>query len=53
MYAQENRAPVDADYERLLQMVPSVVMDRLNLENDSLARHDPERLVKAIFPEVV
>jgi uncharacterized cofD-like protein len=52
MYAQENRTPVEADYERLLQMVPSVVMDRLNLENDSLARHDPERLVKAIFPDV-
>lgn len=53
MYAQENRAPVEADYERLLQMVPNVVIDRLNLENDSLARHDPERLVKAIFPEVI
>lgn len=51
MYAQENRAPVEVDYERLLQIVPSVIVDRLNLENDSLARHDPERLVKAIFPE--
>jgi uncharacterized cofD-like protein len=51
MYAQENREPVEIDRERLLQMVPSVVVDRLNLENDSLARHDPERLVKAIFPE--
>jgi uncharacterized cofD-like protein len=51
MYAQENRTPVEVDRERLLQMVPSVVVDRLNLENDSLARHDPERLVKAIFPD--
>lgn len=53
MYAQENRAPVEVDRERLLQMVPSLVVDRLNLENDSLARHDPERLVKAIFPDEV
>lgn len=51
MYAQENRAPVEVDRERLLQMIPSLVVDRLNLENDSLARHDPERLVKAIFPD--
>lgn len=51
MYAQENRAPVEVDRERLHQIVPSVVVDRLNLENDSLARHDPERLVNAIFPE--
>lgn len=53
MYAQENRAPVSVDRDRLLQIVPSLTIDRLNLENDSLARHDPERLVKAIFPEVV
>src|SRR5215470_14575831 len=53
MYAQENRCPVEVDHERLLQIVPNVIIDRLNLENDSLARHDPERLVKAIFPEEV
>jgi uncharacterized cofD-like protein len=51
MYAQENREPVVVDRERLLQLVPDLVIDRLNLENDSLARHDPERLVRAIFPE--
>lgn len=53
MYALENREPVVADRERLLQLVPNVVFDRLNLENDSLARHDPERLVNAIFPDEV
>jgi uncharacterized cofD-like protein len=53
MYAQENRSPVEIDRERLQQIVPSLVVDRLNLENDSLARHDPERLVKAIFPDEI
>ncbi len=53
MYAQENRAPVEVDHDRLLQIVPSLVVDRLNLENDSLARHDPARLVKAIFPDEI
>jgi uncharacterized cofD-like protein len=52
MYAQEsNREPVAVDQERLSQLVPTIVIDQLNLENDTLARHDPERLVKAIFPE--
>jgi uncharacterized cofD-like protein len=51
MYAQENREPVIADRPRLTQLVPGLVIDRLNLENDTLARHDPERLVKAIFPD--
>ena len=52
MYAQENnRVPVEVDRERLLQLVPNLVIDHLNLENDSLARHDPERLVRAIFPD--
>ncbi|HEY0757172.1 MAG TPA: uridine diphosphate-N-acetylglucosamine-binding protein YvcK [Ktedonobacteraceae bacterium] len=51
MYAQENRTPVEVDAERLVELVPNVIIDRLNLENDSLARHDPDRLVKAIFPE--
>lgn len=54
MYAQESgRKPVVADRERLLQIVPNLIIDQLNLENDSLARHDPERLVRAIFPESV
>lgn len=53
MYAQENQRPVEVDREHLFQIVPNVVIDRLNLENDNLARHDPERLVKAIFPEEI
>jgi uncharacterized cofD-like protein len=52
MYAQESRGPVVADHERLEDLVPNVIIDHLNLENDSLARHDPERLVKALFPEL-
>lgn len=51
MYAQENREPVAVDQSRLLELVPSLGIDRLNLENDNLARHDPERLVRAIFAE--
>ncbi len=51
MYAQENREPVEVDRARLLQIVPSLTIEHLNLANDSLARHDPERLVRAIFPE--
>ncbi len=51
MYAREKDEPVVIDRARLLQMVPNVVIDRLNIESDSLARHDPERLVRAIFPD--
>lgn len=50
-YASERSEPVIADRSRLTQMVPSVVIEHLNLENDRLARHDPERLVRAIFPD--
>jgi uncharacterized cofD-like protein len=52
-YAGENKVPVEVDRENLYQLVSNVVIDQLNLENDSLARHDPERLVKAIFPEEI
>lgn len=51
MYAEEHREPVIVDRARLLQLVPNLVIDRLNLENDTLARHDAQRLVRAIFPE--
>jgi uncharacterized cofD-like protein len=52
-YAEEESEPVLVDHQRLTQMVPSIVIDRLNLEDDTLARHDPERLVRAIFsPEL-
>jgi hypothetical protein len=27
-----------------------VVIEHVNLEDDQLARHDPERLLRAIFP---
>lgn len=49
-YAQEVSEPVIADHTRLSHLVPHVVIEPLNLENDRLARHDPERLVRAIFP---
>lgn len=53
IYAQERMRPVSVDQERLLQIVPGLVIEALNMENDSLARHDPERLVRAIFPESI
>jgi 2-phospho-L-lactate transferase/gluconeogenesis factor (CofD/UPF0052 family) len=49
-YAQEKSEPVLVDRARLSRMVPHVLIEHLNLENDKLARHDPERLVQAIFP---
>lgn len=49
-YAQEKSEPVIVDRARLARLVPSVLIEHLNLENDKLARHDPERLVRAIFP---
>jgi uncharacterized cofD-like protein len=49
-YAEELSEPVIADHSRLTRMVPNVVIAPLNLEDDRLARHDPERLVRAIFP---
>lgn len=52
-YARKNQRPVEVDRERLHQIVPNVVIDHLNLENDNLVRHDPERLVKAIFQDEI
>ena len=49
-YAQEKSEPVIVDRARLARFVPNVLIEHLNLENDRLARHDPERLVRAIFP---
>ena len=51
-YAQEVSEPVITDRAKLARMVPHIVIEHLNLENDRLARHDPERLVRAIFPEM-
>jgi uncharacterized cofD-like protein len=50
MYAQEKSEPAMVDRTQLTRLVPNVVIEHLNLEGDRLARHDPERLVRAIFP---
>src|SRR3989440_3697581 len=49
-YAEEKSEPVTVDRAQLARLVPNVVIEHLNLEDDRLARHDPERLVRAIFP---
>lgn len=49
MYAEEGSTPVIIDHAELSRLVPSIVVEQLNLEDDTLARHDPERLVQAIF----
>jgi uncharacterized cofD-like protein len=51
-YAQERSEPVVADRSRLARLVPSVVIEHVNLEDSPFARHDPERLVQAIFQRV-
>src|SRR6266567_4360995 len=48
-YAEERCEPVLPDRARLTRLVPNVTIEHLNLEDDRLARHDPERLVRAIF----
>ena len=50
-YAEEKSAPVVVDRARLSRLVPHVLIEHLNFENDKLVRHDPERLVRAIFPD--
>jgi uncharacterized cofD-like protein len=49
MYSEEQSEPVVVDRMRLSQLVPNVTVEPLRLEDDSLARHDPERLVRAIL----
>lgn len=51
MYAEEQSEPVIADRAQLARLVPNVVIEHLSLESNGPARHDPERLVRAIFPE--
>jgi uncharacterized cofD-like protein len=51
MYAEEKSEPVIVDRAQLARLVPHVLIEHLNLENDKLARHDPECLVRAIFPD--
>ena len=48
-YAEERSEPVAVDRARLTRLVPNVMIGSYNLEDDMLARHDPERLVRAIF----
>ncbi len=48
-YAEQRSEPVLPDRARLARLVPYVTIEHLNLEDDRLARHDPERLVRAIF----
>ncbi len=48
-YAAEGSMPVRVDSAQLARLVPYVVTQRLTLEDDRLARHDPDRLVRAIF----
>src|SRR2546428_186980 len=48
-YAEERSEPVVPDRLQLTRLVPNVTIEQLNLEDDRLARHDPERLVQAIF----
>jgi uncharacterized cofD-like protein len=49
-YRKEKSEPVLVDRANLTRLVPNVTVAHLNLEDDRLARHDPERLVRAIFP---
>ncbi len=49
-YALQKSDPVVPDRARLARLVPHVVIEHVNLEDDQLARHDPERLVRSIFP---
>ncbi len=48
-YAEQRSEPAVPDRARLARLVPYVTIEHLNLEDDRLVRHDPERLVRAIF----
>jgi uncharacterized cofD-like protein len=48
-YAEAQSVPVAADRAQLTRLVPNVLIQSLNLEDSPIARHDPERLVRAIF----
>lgn len=50
MYREEQSEPVEIDRLRLAKLVPNLVLEQLNLEDEKIARHDPERLVRALFP---
>ena len=48
-YADQGSKPVQVDHAQLARLVPHVSIEHLNLDNDRLARHDPERLVRTLF----
>ncbi|GHO43473.1 gluconeogenesis factor YvcK family protein [Ktedonospora formicarum] len=48
-YLAEKSEPVLVDHARLSEMVPNLTIEHLSVEDDTLARHDPERLVRAII----
>lgn len=48
-YAAKKGDPVYVDHAQLARLVPHVSIEHLNLDDDRLARHDPERLVRSLF----
>ena len=49
IYAADESEPVHVDHAQLARIVPYVSTAHINLDNDQLARHDPERLVRALL----
>ncbi len=50
LYAEQQQHTVIPDVERVKEMVPEVVVDRLiAIRTDHYVRHDPERLVRAVL----
>lgn len=49
IYAADESEPVHVDYAQLARLVPYVSTAHINLDDDRLARHDPERLVRALL----
>jgi uncharacterized cofD-like protein len=50
LYEQKQQHPVAPDVERVQELVPEVVVDRLTaIGTDHYVRHDPERLVRAVL----
>ncbi len=50
LYAEQQQHTVTPDVERVKELVPEVVVDRLiDIGTDHYVRHDPERLVRAVL----
>ena len=50
LYAQQQQHPVMPEVERVKELVPEVVVDRLTaIGTDHYVRHDAERLVRAVL----